>query len=55
MYHANKCLNANNRLHFNIYEHDKCYVQLSGAWKRFHNIEPDQGLHYLSSHTSLDR
>ena len=29
IYHANKCLNANNCWHFNIYEHDQFYAQLS--------------------------
>ena len=29
IYHANKCLNANNCWHFNIYEHDKFHAQLS--------------------------
>ena len=29
IYPANECLNANNRLHFNIYEQDKFHAQLS--------------------------
>ena len=29
IYHANKCLNANNCRHFNIYEQDKFRAQLS--------------------------
>ena len=29
IYHAYKCLNANNWGHFNIYEHDKFHAQLS--------------------------
>ena len=29
IYHANKCLNANNCWHFNIYEQDKFRAQLS--------------------------
>ena len=29
IYHANKCLNANNCWHFNIYEQDKFCAQLS--------------------------
>ena len=29
IYHANKCLNANNCWHFNIYEQDKFHAQLS--------------------------
>ena len=28
-YPANKCENANNCWHFNIYEQDKCHAQLS--------------------------
>ena len=28
IYHANKCLNANNCWHFNIYEQDQFHVQL---------------------------
>ena len=28
IYHANKCLNANDCWHFNIYEHDKFNAQL---------------------------
>ena len=31
IYHANKCLNANNCWHFNIYEQDKFHAQLSLA------------------------
>ena len=29
IYHANKCLNANNCWHFNIYEQEKFHAQLS--------------------------
>ena len=36
IYHANKCLNANNCWHFNIYEQDKFRAQLSWAWKKFY-------------------
>ena len=28
VYHANKCKNANNCWHFNIYKHDKLHTQL---------------------------
>ena len=38
IYHANKCLNANNCWHFNIYEQDKFHAQLSWAWKKFYNL-----------------
>ena len=31
IYHAIKCLNANNCWHFNIYEQDK--------WKKFYNLQ----------------
>ena len=34
-YHANKCLNANNCWHFNIYEQDKFRAQLSEDEKCF--------------------
>ena len=38
IYHANKCLNANNCWHFNIYEQDKFCAQLSWVWKKFYNL-----------------
>ena len=35
IYPANKCSNANNCWHFNIYEQDKFNAQLSWEWKSF--------------------
>ena len=38
IYHADNCLIANDFWHFNIYEHDKFYAQLSWAWKECYNL-----------------
>ena len=48
IYHAYKCLNANNCWHFNIYEQDKFCAQLSWAWKKFYNLGP--GCKHLIHH-----
>ena len=37
-YHANKCKNANNCWHFNIYEQDKFRAQLSWVWQKFYYL-----------------
>ena len=38
IYPANKCLNANNCWHFNIYEQNKFHTLLSWPWKKFYNL-----------------
>ena len=38
IYHADKCLIANNCWHFNIYEQNKFRAQLSCACKKYYNL-----------------
>ena len=45
MNHSNKCQNANNCWHLNIYEHDKFYAHLSWARKKFYNLATRRSYH----------
>ena len=42
IFHAYKCLNANNCWHFNIYEQALFRAQLSWVWKTFYNLGASQ-------------
>ena len=53
IYHANKCLNANNCWHFNIYKQYKFRAQLSLAWKSFITSRPGQTLQNAVSDQGL--